>query len=167
MYRAVTRQIQVTVAPAYIEEQSAPEKGRYFWSYAVEIVNLGQETVTLRSRYWHIRDAKGAVQEVRGEGVVGKQPVLGPGERFEYTSGCPLETSERHHVGRIPDADGVRRGLRRGNPGLLPRQPEPEARNALRPACLQSGRTQELPPSANPASSRPRGSRRRPEPVPP
>ena len=94
MYRAVTRQIQVTVAPAYIEEQSAPEKGRYFWSYAVEIVNLGQETVTLRSRYWHIRDAKGAVQEVRGEGVVGKQPVLGPGERFEYTSGCPLETSE-------------------------------------------------------------------------
>ncbi|WP_406856333.1 Co2+/Mg2+ efflux protein ApaG [Alsobacter sp. KACC 23698] len=94
MYRAVTRQIQVTVSPAYMEEQSSPDKGRYFWSYAVEIVNLGQETVTLRSRYWHIRDARGAVQEVRGEGVVGKQPVLGPGERFEYTSGCPLETSE-------------------------------------------------------------------------
>lgn len=92
MYRAVTHGIQVTVTPAYLEEQSAPEKGRYFWSYTVEIVNLGGEPVKLRSRYWHIRDANGRVQEVRGDGVIGKQPTIPPGERFEYTSGCPLET---------------------------------------------------------------------------
>ncbi|PSC06641.1 Co2+/Mg2+ efflux protein ApaG [Alsobacter soli] len=94
MYRAVTRHIQVTVSPAYMEEQSAPEKNQYFWSYTVEIENLGDETVTLRTRHWHIRDASGAVKEVRGEGVIGKQPRLRPGERFEYTSGCPLETPE-------------------------------------------------------------------------
>ncbi|MCP8941086.1 Co2+/Mg2+ efflux protein ApaG [Alsobacter sp. SYSU M60028] len=94
MYRAVTRQIQVTVTPSFMEEESSPEKGRYFWAYTVEIVNLGSETVRLRSRYWHIRDGLGRVQEVRGDGVVGKQPRLRPGERFEYTSGCPLETPQ-------------------------------------------------------------------------
>jgi ApaG protein len=92
MYRAVTRSIQVTVTPAFLPDESSPEKSRWFWSYTVEIVNTGEEHVQLRSRYWHIRDANGRVQEVRGEGVVGKQPRIAPGETFEYTSGCPLET---------------------------------------------------------------------------
>jgi ApaG protein len=92
MYRAVTREIQVTVTPAYLAEQSNPDKGRYFWAYTVEIVNLGQHAVTLRSRYWQIRDSHGRLQEVRGDGVIGQQPRIEPGSRFEYTSGCPLET---------------------------------------------------------------------------
>ncbi len=94
MYRAVTRGIQVSVTPAYMEEQSSPKDGRYFWSYTIEIVNLGPDRVQLRSRYWHIVDAEGRVQEVRGEGVVGKQPRIAPGETFTYTSGCPLPTSQ-------------------------------------------------------------------------
>jgi ApaG protein len=94
MYRAVTNDIQVTVTPAFMEDQSSPEEGRYFWSYTIEIVNLGTETVQLRSRYWHIRDEQGRVQEVRGDGVVGKQPKLPPGESFSYTSGCPLPTPQ-------------------------------------------------------------------------
>ena len=100
MYRAVTHEIQVTVTSAYIEEQSQPEKGRFFWSYTVEIVNHGDEPVTLRARYWHIRDASGRVQEVRGDGVIGKQPRIAPGGRFEYTSGCPLPTASGYMVGR-------------------------------------------------------------------
>lgn len=91
-YQAVTRGIRVSVRPVYLEEQSAPEDGYYFWAYMIEIENEGSETVRLRSRYWHITDAAGRVQEVRGIGVVGEQPVLRPGERFEYTSGAPLAT---------------------------------------------------------------------------
>jgi ApaG protein len=94
MYRAVTRDIQITVTPSYHEEQSAPEESRYFWSYTVEIVNLGAETVQLQARHWSIRDGNGQMHEVQGEGVVGKKPVLRPGEKFEYTSGCPLETPQ-------------------------------------------------------------------------
>jgi ApaG protein len=94
MYRAVTRNIQVTVSPTFLEAESSPEDDRFFWAYTVEIVNLGSETVQLKTRYWQITDAHGRVQEVRGEGVVGKTPLLRPGERFEYTSGCPLATPE-------------------------------------------------------------------------
>jgi ApaG protein len=94
MYRAVTRDIQITVKPAYHEDQSSPAEGRWFWAYTVEIVNLGKETVQLRTRRWEVRDGNGQIHEVRGDGVVGKQPVLKPGQRFEYTSGCPLETPQ-------------------------------------------------------------------------
>ena len=94
MYRAVTRNIQVTVTPAFMEAESSPADGRFFWSYTVEIVNLGDETVQLKTRHWRITDARGRLQEVRGEGVVGKTPILRPGERFDYTSGCPLPTAE-------------------------------------------------------------------------
>ncbi len=93
MYRETTRAIQVTVEPSFVEDESAPEEGRYFWAYRVEISNLGEEVVRLRSRYWQITDANGRIEEVRGAGVVGKQPVLKPGETFAYTSGCPLSTS--------------------------------------------------------------------------
>jgi ApaG protein len=99
MYEEVTRSIRVRVRPEYLEAQSAPEEGRYFWAYTVEIVNEGSETVQLRSRYWRITDANGHVEEVRGPGVVGQTPVLGPGESFEYTSGCPLRTSSGIMVG--------------------------------------------------------------------
>jgi len=78
--------------PVYIDERSAPEEGRYFWAYRITIENDGEPTVQLISRYWHVVDGNGRVEEVRGAGVVGEQPVLRTGERFEYTSGCPLGT---------------------------------------------------------------------------
>ncbi len=92
MYRATTRAIQVTVEPSFLDEESSPEQSRYFWAYTIEISNLGKEVVRLRSRHWQITDANGHIEEVRGAGVVGKQPVLKPGETFAYTSGCPLTT---------------------------------------------------------------------------
>ena len=92
MYKAVTRGIRVTVTPRFVEEESSPDEGRFFFAYTVEIANLNTERVQLRSRFWRIVDGYGQVQEVRGAGVVGKQPVLGPGESFTYTSGCPLTT---------------------------------------------------------------------------
>lgn len=99
MYRAVTRSIQVTVEPSFVEDESSPGEGRYFWAYTVEIVNLGLEAVKLRSRFWRITDGRGRVEEVRGIGVVGKEPLLKPGESFEYTSGCPLSTPSGIMVG--------------------------------------------------------------------
>ncbi|QIB34436.1 Co2+/Mg2+ efflux protein ApaG [Ancylobacter pratisalsi] len=93
MYRATTRSVQVTVTPRFSPERSDPERSQFFWAYTVEIVNLGIDTVQLRSRHWIITDALGRVQEVRGAGVVGEQPVLPPGGHFEYTSGVPLQTA--------------------------------------------------------------------------
>jgi ApaG protein len=92
MYKAVTRGIRVTVMPRFVEEESSPDDGRYFFAYTVEITNMSTERVQLKSRHWKIVDGHGQLQEVRGPGVVGKQPVLGPGETFSYTSGCPLTT---------------------------------------------------------------------------
>jgi ApaG protein len=100
MYRAITRQIEVTVEPNFLPERSSAEDGRYFWSYTIVITNVGSETVQLKTRYWVITDASGRRQEVRGEGVVGEQPVLAPGERFEYTSGVPLTTASGFMSGR-------------------------------------------------------------------
>ena len=100
MYNAVTRQISVTVTPYFIEDQSDPEDNHFVWAYQVNIENIGRETVQLKSRYWHITDANGQVTEVRGDGVVGEQPVLRPGESFEYTSGTPLSTPSGIMVGR-------------------------------------------------------------------
>ncbi len=94
MYKAETRGITVTVEPRFVEEESSPGESRYFFAYTVEIVNNGSEQVQLRSRHWRIIDGRGTCQEVRGAGVVGKQPVLGPGESFSYTSGCPLTTPD-------------------------------------------------------------------------
>ena len=91
-YATTTRAITVMVQPFYLEEQSSPEANHYVWAYHVEIENNGGETVQLLTRHWKITDSGGNMQEVRGEGVVGQQPVLQPGERFEYTSGTPLAT---------------------------------------------------------------------------
>jgi ApaG protein len=100
MYRAVTRQIEVTVEPNFLPERSSAEQCKYFWSYTIVITNSSDETVQLRERYWIITDASGRQQHIRGEGVVGEQPVLAPGERFEYTSGVPLSTASGFMAGR-------------------------------------------------------------------
>ena len=100
LYERVTHGIRVAVKPAYLEDQSEPEEGKYLWSYTITIENRGDETVQLISRYWQITDATGRVQEVRGPGVVGAQPVLAPGQSFEYTSGCPLPTASGIMAGR-------------------------------------------------------------------
>lgn len=92
-YRAVTRQIEVRVEPQFLAERSSPENGYYFWAYTITLTNLGRETVQLKRRHWRITDAHGRLQEVRGAGVVGEEPVLKPGENFEYTSGVPLPTA--------------------------------------------------------------------------
>lgn len=92
MYSAVTREIRVQVEPIYLDDQSEPDDAQYVWAYRVQIENEGTETVQLLTRYWHITDGVGRVQEVRGAGVVGEQPVLNPGESYEYTSGTPLPT---------------------------------------------------------------------------
>ncbi len=99
MYRAVTRQIEVTVEPTFLPERSSAEDGRYFWAYTIVIVNSGRETVQLKTRHWIITDGTGRNQEVHGEGVVGEQPILEPGERFEYTSGVPLSTASGFMTG--------------------------------------------------------------------
>ncbi|MEW6767127.1 MAG: Co2+/Mg2+ efflux protein ApaG [Pseudomonadota bacterium] len=100
MYRAVTRGIEVTVEPNFQPDRSSAEHGRYFWTYTIVIRNSGNETVQLKTRHWIITDGTGRNQEVRGEGVVGEQPILAPGERFEYTSGVPLPTASGFMTGR-------------------------------------------------------------------
>ena len=109
MYESVTRQIRITVEPAYLEDQSNPDENYHVWAYTIGIENHGVEAVTLKTRYWKITDAMGRVQEVRGAGVVGEQPTLRPGERFEYTSGAPLPTPSGFMVGsyQMQVADGT------------------------------------------------------------
>jgi ApaG protein len=92
MSSATTEGIRITVKPAYWPERSAPESHQYAFMYTVEVANVGGEPAQLRGRHWIITDATGRVEEVRGEGVVGKQPRLAPGERFEYTSWAQLRT---------------------------------------------------------------------------
>jgi len=99
MYSETTQSITVTVVPTYLEDRSSPSDHHYVWAYKVMIENNGGETVQLRRRYWRITDAIGRVQEVRGPGVVGEQPVLHPGQSFEYTSGTPLNTPSGIMVG--------------------------------------------------------------------
>jgi ApaG protein len=92
VYRAITKKIEVTVTPRFISERSSPDKGYFFWAYTINITNLGSETVQLKTRHWRIVDATGHEQEVKGAGVVGEEPLLKPGQSFEYTSGVPLPT---------------------------------------------------------------------------
>jgi ApaG protein len=89
---ANTRGIAVSVEPTYLEARSSPDNAQYFWAYRVIIENQGTETVQLLSRHWMITNMRGELTEVKGPGVVGEQPVLKPGESFEYTSGAPLDT---------------------------------------------------------------------------
>lgn len=93
MYSAVTNGINVAVEPYYLDDDSSPEEGHYVWAYIVEIRNETDAPVQLKSRYWKIVDAAGHIDEVRGAGVVGEEPVIEPGETYQYSSGCPLKTS--------------------------------------------------------------------------
>ena len=107
-HAATTRDITVRVSVSYLQEQSEPGKGRWFWAYHIRIENDGAKAVQLVSREWIISDGRGARQEVRGEGVVGEQPVLEPGGSFDYVSGCPLATPTGSMEGRyfMVAADG-------------------------------------------------------------
>ena len=99
MYSSTTDSVTVTVKPVYLEDQSEPENGHYVWAYTVRIENKGTGTIQLQTRHWRVTDALGRTQEVRGKGVVGEQPILTPGDSFEYTSGTPLDTPSGIMVG--------------------------------------------------------------------
>ena len=92
MYTKTTKKINITVSPYFLEDQSEPDDQHFVWAYQVTINNLSKESIQLKNRYWKIIDSNGIKQEVKGEGVVGEQPILNPGEKFEYTSGTPLNT---------------------------------------------------------------------------
>jgi ApaG protein len=98
-YEQTTRDITVSVQTVFLDEQSEPEDGRFVWAYHVRIENNGGETVQLLRRHWRITDSRGHLVEVKGDGVVGEQPVLRPGQAFEYTSGTPLPTPSGIMVG--------------------------------------------------------------------
>jgi ApaG protein len=91
-HAARTRDVTVRVSVSFLAEQSEPVQGRWFWAYHIRIENDGAEAVQLISRHWKISDGRGARHDVRGEGVVGEQPVIEPGDSYDYVSGCPLHT---------------------------------------------------------------------------
>jgi ApaG protein len=105
-----TRGVRIAVQSRYVPEQSAPDREHWLFAYTVRISNEGDTTVQLVSRHWIITDAEGHVEEVRGPGVVGEQPILAPGESFEYTSACPLGTpfGTMHGTYRMVTMDGER-----------------------------------------------------------
>ncbi|MBX9746669.1 MAG: Co2+/Mg2+ efflux protein ApaG [Hyphomonadaceae bacterium] len=90
MYEQETAGMIVRVEPQFLPEESAPGEGRFVWAYTIEIENLTRDPVQLLSRFWRITDENGLTQEVRGAGVIGQQPVIGPGQSFRYTSAAPL-----------------------------------------------------------------------------
>ena len=98
-FSKTTRFVTIEVQAYYLDDQSSPIDNLYVWAYHVKIDNNGKQPIKLVSRYWSITDETGSVQEVRGEGVVGEQPVLSPGESFEYTSGTPLQTPSGFMLG--------------------------------------------------------------------
>jgi ApaG protein len=99
MYEVTTRNIRVVAKPQFLESQSRPGDSKFVWAYTISLENRGGETVTLLTRHWVITDARGHKQEVNGDGVVGETPTLKPGESFQYTSGCPLNTPSGMMVG--------------------------------------------------------------------
>jgi ApaG protein len=126
MYECETRSIKVAVRPAYLDDQSDPDDRYYVWSYTVTIENKGPEPVQLISRYWNITDGAGRVQEVRGPGVVGAQPVIAPGQKFQYTSGCPLPTASGYMSGRYQMKAASGEAFEAEIPGFLLESPYEE-----------------------------------------
>lgn len=108
MYNCLTNGVRVTVEPHYLEDESDPDRERFFWAYEIEIGNEGLASVQLLARHWRITDGNGRVENVRGLGVVGEQPRIDPGDSFSYTSGCPLTTPSGFMVGsyRMVGEDG-------------------------------------------------------------
>ncbi len=107
-YQATTADVTVRVSVSYLPEQSDPPRGRWFWAYHIRIENGAAQTVQLLRRHWAITDGRGGEQHVEGEGVVGDQPILAPGESYDYVSGCPLATPSGAMVGEyaMAGADG-------------------------------------------------------------
>jgi len=99
MYESITKGIKVSVETAYLEDESDPEQRHYVWAYTIRIDNHTPDPVRLRTRHWRIIDARGQTEEVMGDGVVGEQPLIAPGEIYEYTSGAPLTTPSGLMVG--------------------------------------------------------------------
>ena len=108
MYERVTKGIRVSVRPTFLEGQSDPDDDLYVWSYTVRICNDTRDPIRVRTRHWLITNAKGLTEEVRGVGIVGEQPLIRPGENYEYTSGAPLSTPSGMMVGRygVESAEG-------------------------------------------------------------
>lgn len=125
-YSAETDGIVVRVRPSYLAGQSDPEGGRWVWAYQVEIVNLTAGPVQLMARRWIITDATGHVEEVRGPGVVGEQPVIAPGEAYAYASGCPLGTSSGAMVGAYYMTDDRGRAFEARIPAFSLDVPDPK-----------------------------------------
>ena len=127
-YVAETHGIVVRVRPSYLAGQSDPQGGRWVWAYQVEIESRRPDVVQLMARRWTITDALGRVEEVRGPGVVGEQPVLGPGDRHAYASGCPLGTSSGMMSGAYYFADGAGRTFEVEIPAFSLDTPQARAR---------------------------------------
>lgn len=108
LYTKTTHGISITAMPRFLPDESKPEQRQFFWAYTIKIANHSATTVQLISRWWHITDGDGRSQDVRGQGVIGEQPVLKPDEEFSYTSGCPLTTPHGIMAGQfgMMDAEG-------------------------------------------------------------
>jgi ApaG protein len=91
-HSAETRGLMIRVSVSFLPEQSEPSSGRWFWAYHIRLENGGTQEVQLLTRRWVITDGRGARHSVEGEGVVGEQPVIAPGQSYDYVSGCPLDT---------------------------------------------------------------------------
>jgi ApaG protein len=105
VYIASTNEIVVSARPSFIEDESIPHENHFVWLYHITIENKGNGIVHLLNRYWHITDSTSLVQEVKGPGVIGKQPVIRPGEKFEYTSGVNLRTPSGIMMGKYEFSD--------------------------------------------------------------
>ena len=110
MVTATTRDISVTVETSYLEKQSDPDEQYFVWAYRITIANHSDQTVQLLTRHWKISDGQGRVQEVRGDGVIGEQPILEPGASYTYSSGTPLQTPSgfMHGSYQMQSDDGER-----------------------------------------------------------
>jgi ApaG protein len=117
-YETESAGIRVRVRPSYLAGQSDPDAGRWVWAYQVEIENRRQGAVQLIARHWVITDANGHVEEVRGSGVVGEQPVIQPGDRYAYASGCPLSTPSGSMVGSYAMTDDLGRSFEAAIPAF-------------------------------------------------
>jgi ApaG protein len=108
-HEAITAGVTVRVSVSYLPEQSEPQHGRWFWAYHIRIENDADVAVQLLTRHWLITDGRGVVVEVKGEGVVGDQPTIAPGESYDYVSGCPLQTPSGTMMGSygMVDAEGT------------------------------------------------------------
>lgn len=118
MASATTEGITVRVRPQYAADESSPENGRWLWLYHIRLENGGGTTVQLIDRHWIITDGLGRRRDVMGEGVVGEQPVLPPGESYDYVSGCPLSTASGHMHGRFGMVDHAGRRFEVEIPGF-------------------------------------------------